>query len=745
MRMRFVFVLGLVTAACGPPALSVGPTVPTFVQVGSGQREVRTFTDLDDVRDVTTSGERVLVATDLGLLIHPANGAAPPERLTTEQGLPSNDVRVVEVTPEGPAVIATAAGLATIDGTTVTPMTTAPPVGEVTDLHVDGAGVLWACGEEGVARLGQEGWERFGEPVACTTIAQAPEGALWIGTTQALLYVEGDVIREHGQSLLPEAYVRDVVPLGEGKAMALLLGPSHAQLGYFDGHRWYGYTIADFEPAAVGIAALGSTVVLITKERAYEIEPADTAQTPGLALTPLSRSEPRRVVSYGARITAAEDVASTMSTADDPRRDVRRPPLSFAEVPVTLPSLEAPGFVVRDSTLATGENVYLVRREPESLFVAARNLGVVAIDPAGAAVALRSRDFVREQDLQLAATAADNVWTIGTHNDPARWQDDGLFRVEVPEGLIPQAIASGPRGVYVASLVEEAATPVEPVAEPDAPDEEGGAAPAAPEDAAAPPDAAPAGSSRIVRIHRVGEDGWTQVAERAITTASALVATPFLGVTNDEEFWLGLRVVHETSEGTRMRGVAVFRPDGDAVVYHHREADPARDGEGALRMPDEVTGVDLSQPGYAWLPGLAGAIRVGNSQAVAFGEARGVRGEVVSDLAVGDNERVWLAAAEGVGYREGSAFEFRLPRVVQEMRPTALALDSVGRVWGAGPNGVVYYDGTNWHPLTVQDGLPTNELVDVEVDPHDRVWLLAGDRVLLFGAPVAPAAAGPGA
>ncbi len=717
MRAAVALPLLLLVAACGPRPLQTGPTVPTLVQVGGDQRAIRTLTDLDDVRDVSASSERVYVATDLGILIHPASGGAPPVRLTAADGLPSDDVRAVVASPEGGAVVATAGGLATIEGDAVTPMAAAAPVGEVIDLYLDGEGTLWACGVEGVARLGAGGWERFGEPAACTTLVPTPEGALWVGTARGLWLVEGDVVREHGQSVLPEAYVRDVVPVRPGEVMALLSGPSTSQIGYFDGDRWYGYTIADFEPAAVGLAGLGGAVVLITPDRAYAIAPSESAE--GVPLTALSRSEPRQVVSYRARITPAADVRPAAS--EPAAGDVRRPPSSLAEVPATVPTIDAPGFVVSDTEVPLAGNAYLVRRQADALFVAERNLGVTAFDTEGRPTALRSQDLVHEQDLQIASSAAGTTWTIGTHHDLARWRGDGLFRVSAPEGVVPQAIASGPEGVYAAAVV--AGSRQVEAAEAEEPD-------------AAPPEASGAATNEAtVRIYRVSDEGWTQVTERTLRTATRLVATPFLGVGNDEQFWLGLRVEHESGEGTRMRGVAVFGATGDAVTYHHRAADTATDGADALRMPDEVTSVDLGHAGFAWLPSLSGAIRVGNSQAVVFGEARGVRGEVVTDVAAADNERIWVAAAEGVGYREGGSFEFRLPRVVQEARPNALAIDSRGHLWGAGPNGAVLHDGQSWQILTIQDGLPTDELVDVEVDPSDRVWLLARDRVILFTRP----------
>ncbi|MCU0677242.1 MAG: hypothetical protein MUE69_31195, partial [Myxococcota bacterium] len=100
-------------------------------------------------------------------------------------------------------------------------------------------------------------------------------------------------------------------------------------------------------------------------------------------------------------------------------------------------------------------------------------------------------------------------------------------------------------------------------------------------------------------------------------------------------------------------------------------------------LPDDVGNVELAQSGYAWFSSVVGAVRHGDSQSVTFGEARGVRGEVVSDVLLGVGNRVWVAAAEGPGYYFRQSFEFRMPQAVRAARPLALALDPNGDVWGA--------------------------------------------------------------
>jgi hypothetical protein len=212
-----------------------------------------------------------------------------------------------------------------------------------------------------------------------------------------------------------------------------------------------------------------------------------------------------------------------------------------------------------------------------------------------------------------------------------------------------------------------------------------------------------------------------------------VVSTPLIGVRDDEETWLALRVRMPDGTGPVMRGVAQI--NGENVLYHHSRSDPAIDGEGSLVMPDDFSNIDVNEEGNVWFSTLNGAVRIGNHQAIVFGEARGVRGEVVSDVLVGTQARVWVAAAEGPGYYYNREFEFRMPQAVRATRPIGLALDPRGNIWGAGPNGLVRYDGNDWSVFAADSGLPTTELVDVEATADGEVWVLARDRVIVLGEP----------
>jgi hypothetical protein len=375
-------------------------------------------------------------------------------------------------------------------------------------------------------------------------------------------------------------------------------------------------------------------------------------------------------------------------------------------VPVEHEEPEPSRFVVRPVS-ASGEQVYLARHHDGTVYLADRNRGVLESRPGGEVRNLRSRDLVARQDLQLASDKQRQPWLVSDHGDVARWREDGGFeRAPVPSGVRADSIARGPDGlVYVAGRVR--------------------------------------GQDTAARVLKVGSQGLESTVERTLQLPTKLEGVPLLGVGPSSRFWLGLRVGREGGDGARMRGLAVFGPKDEEVTYHYRsdasssgEKSEQTDGDSqppapTYRIPENLSSIEFDDDGYAWLASLNGVIRIGNDQAVTFGESRGVRGEVVSDVAVGP-DRVWVAAAEGLGYYQGGDFEFTLPGLPDGAKPTALEVDGQGNLWTAGPKGALYYDGNRWQRLGRAQGLPTQELVDVEVDEQGWVWFLARDRVLLF-------------
>ena len=709
----------LAISACAPSTLQLPPTTAPILTEPAGPRKITTLLDLDVVTDVGEAGGVTYVATERGVLSF--QGEDAPTRLLSDQ-----PVRSVAVAQNGQAVVATEAGLTYVYGGSVmdTPPPAPPPIGVVRDLHYDAERALWACGDGGLVQLSREGWQRA-HNAPCVEIFPSAGSGFWVALSRGLLYFDGQgVVREHAEiGALPAAYARALVGSADGKAYGLFQSASDAYLGYFDGRRWFSYTIGAFERRAVGLARQGARIVLFTNDYAFAISDPESGSD-GIRLTALTQGAPDRALAY--RLGPAPAQPSEGEPA------VAHRPVRLAPVPPNHEPVEAPPLVVAPMDPIAGE-AYLVRRSGERTFVARHNQGVLALDDAGAqGSVLSSRNLVAERDLQVASADAQRSWVLTDDGALGEWRDGVLTAVPTPEGTRPWSIAEGPGGVYVASTV-----------------------PSLP---------------NTVRVHRRTADQWEQVVERALfggaahevsavnedpeagdesTAAEApavgeaqapsgetlrLASVPLIGVTSDNFIWLGVRVAAATESGTRMRGVVVITPANDSVVYHHARANPEVDGQGSLRLPDEVDSMDLSEPNMAWFASLLGAIRLGDHQSVYFGEDRGVRGEVVSDVLVGANGRIWIAAAEGPGYRHRDRFEFRMPGFVKEAKPVRLARAPDGRVWAAGPNGLLVANGDDWTAFGETQGLPTTDFRDVEVDRDGNIWVLAEDRVLVLRA-----------
>jgi hypothetical protein len=675
---RSLLLSSLFAIACGPAARATGPTIASL----GGARSVVAITDVEEARDAARIGDEVWVATDDGLLIY---GTAPePTRLGLEQGMPSEDV--IAIASEGTgALVATGAGLVSVQGSTVTPVTDAPPMQRLTDVAVMPDGTAWACSLSGLARRTNGVWEVFGDPFPCTTLAPTPEGQLWAGSTQGLFYVEGDVVREHAVSGgIPEGYVRSVIPVLAGQCLALVSSLNSTKVAFFDGQHWYGYTLpAAGEERVVGFVNDDGLATLLTTDHAWVIAPTGA----GTALTATDAGD-ANVRSFRATTTA---VAQASAPAEVNASEVLRAPSGFAS-PRRGPAPSAPGIVARPYDLGSATRFYRGFGDGTRAWVGLANAGIMQL-ARGGGTRYASRSLVSEEDLQVATDMDGAPWVRGRDGDIAKMVDGRLRRLSLPREVAPQAVATGPEGAYLVAIMRDASGAL----------------------------------TNTVRVFVSTRSGFRTLVERTIAVPTRLDGIPFAGVGRDGHVWIALRIAREDGSGARVYGAAMIDPTSETVRYYRR--DPP-EGQG-LAMPDEVSTMAFDGAGNAWFATLSGAVRVEEFQAIVFGEARGVRGDVVTDVVAGANV-MWIAAAEGLGSYADRQFDFFQPPIVAQHRPTALASDVDGHIWAAGRYGLLQYDGTNWAHFDSTTGLPTDELRDVEVDGQGRVWVLTADALLIL-------------
>jgi hypothetical protein len=697
-----IVLIALLLAACGPA--TARPLRPSLA-VGADARTIRTLTDLEEARDAVLLSGTTYVATDDGLL---AYAGETPSRIGRAEGLPSDDVTALAIDGTN-LLVATANGLSSYDGRAVSPISI-PATARITDLAITSDGAAWVCSLSGLLRRDVAGaWSVVGDPFHCTTLAATPEGQLWAGSDAGLLYfatdAEGIVVREHGAaSGIPERFVRSIVPVLPGQILTLLGGANRSVLGFFDGTAWHGYTLpsdatSDGERVVGLVGSESEGTFLVTNNHVFLVAPTGA----GISFVPTAASRDANVRSFRATLTAAaeasapEEVSGNVLVATQP----------LANPPASAPGSHGPGLVARALDLDVVGALRTLSGNGHA-YVAIGSAGILELTRGGTAQPLRSGSLVHADDLQIAGGSDGEVWVRAADGDIGRFVDGRLRRLPLPEGIAPQSLATGRRGAYLTALV----TP-----------------------------AAEGATGSLVRIFTSTEGGFRTLVERTLSLPAT--ALPFSGVGPDGRVWIGVRIVRENGSGERMRGAVVIDPDSETVVYHHRGADHATDG--GLPLPEEITGITFDDAGNAWFASLSGAVRVEEHQAITFDETRGVRGDVVTDVAAASGQ-MWIAAAEGLGSYADRRFDFVMPEIVMTHRPVALALDDQGHLWAGGRYGLLHNDGTTWSHIPVlseepsaddsaegaSPSLPISEIRDIEIDGAGRVWILGPDRILLL-------------
>ncbi len=140
------------------------------------------------------------------------------------------------------------------------------------------------------------------------------------------------------------------------------------------------------------------------------------------------------------------------------------------------------------------------------------------------------------------------------------------------------------------------------------------------------------------------------------------------------------------------------------------------------------------QDGFIWIGTPDGLLRFDGTRVVRFGLEQGLPSTNVNQLVLAPSGRIWIVTSRGIAYMEqGVIHRLPLAEVYNSFRrPSALALDSWGKVYLATDGGLLWVDPDrpNDHRLwSISDGLPNLEVETVSITSEGRVWFAAGHRV----------------
>ena len=336
-------------------------------------------------------------------------------------------------------------------------------------------------------------------------------------------------------------------------------------------------------------------------------------------------------------------------------------------------------------------------------YIARAGMGVTRVSN-GSTTDFRVGDLVvQHRALSVATDTNNNVWIVTDDGGAARYDGSRFVRMRIDDDANVVPLMFWSHGTVAAAIART--------------------------------------NSTTLAAYRFADNGWQLVTSRRVNLGGpGTVDVRFLAVDERGRFWAGLRAVSQGT--THERGVALIDGNLPRVVQFNSHSGGRRGGRTPpVRVPDDVSAIEFDSGGTAWFASVTGAVSITPPEPHAaavvhiYGEAQGLRGDVVNDLARGPQNNLYFSTAEGLGYWDGSQFNFTLPGADQAGAAVALAGDLNGTLWGAGPHGVWSYDGHRSHTLEHADGLPEHPVLDIAIDGQNRIWMATEDGITIVERP----------
>lgn len=693
----------------------------------AGSARVRLYTDSDTVTGVGSTPSSVFVATSSrGVLRYASDASGTPTRMTTREGLPDDHIYAMSVGSDHVIWVATAQGVARLATDRWGTVGSAQPdVGRATAILALDSGNVLLGGSQGLARYDGSRWMNLTNRYQVVGFVR-DEGRILVATAQngvVALADDAASVDEYGtQSGIPDVLVRAVVPVGQRRMWALVHSPSGARLAYYDGHRWFGYTHGTQRARWMGLipSRHPGSATLLVDGRAFDIvanagEPL-TAMEAGasdqraheeLHATPFESPLPTLGAGRGRNAPAPPPTPAVRSGPRPRNIPPFGPPTELPD-PHSVPS-DAPHFGLSPAQgMTPPADTVALHVQGREVYAARAGVGVSRI-AGGPTTDFRTRDLsVHQRPLSLATDSTGAVWVVTDDGSVVRFDGERFAhaRLDPDDSITPLMFWS--HGPTVAAIAR-----VRP---------------------------------NVLGCYRFADGGWQQVSTRRVDLGGpGVVDVRFVAVDDRGRFWVGIRV--ENGGTMHDRGVVLI--DGNLpqpVPFHSRVGQGRRRARnGAARAPDDLAGIVFDSDNHPWFAGVTGATQIvpGDartpSRVQTFAEAQGVRGDVVADAARGPSGDIYVATPDGIGHLTGDHWDFSLVGVTGELRAVALASDSDGVLWGAGPRGVWRYNGQHVTHLAASDGLPAHPVEDLAIDGENRAWLSSEDGLTIFTRGTEPA------
>ncbi len=228
-----------------------------------------------------------------------------------------------------------------------------------------------------------------------------------------------------------------------------------------------------------------------------------------------------------------------------------------------------------------------------------------------------------------------------------------------------------------------------------------------------------------IHLSRVDGTEWRSLPRVALVTPGTAPEVSFAKFASPGSLWIGLRY-HDGVE-RRAWGLAIVETATGKTVYHRTEAPeagtpspPAGDKKVPKMLPIPVGVVDADVRGsVAWFATNEGVARLQNGEVTLWTEADGLRSELARAVTIAADGQVIIATGAGAGVWNGTAWDF--PAALRFEINDVVATRN-GQVWMATERGIAAWDGKKVRRVDMLRGLAENQMLDIAVDPFDRIW-----------------------
>jgi ligand-binding sensor domain-containing protein len=242
----------------------------------------------------------------------------------------------------------------------------------------------------------------------------------------------------------------------------------------------------------------------------------------------------------------------------------------------------------------------------------------------------------------------------------------------------------------------------------------------------------PMENKRTDEPNRLPDDTSMKVNETSKQNADVPWVDPLFYI--DGQLCQHVRKIFQDTKGNIWFGTNVYdlmRYNGETLEHFDEN-----DGIGGGR----ITGIVEDAEGNVWFGTYKGltkydlsAEQAGGKSFTNFNENNGLLNNEIWSLIIDSKGGFWIGTNEGVCHFDGKEFTtFPIPKArVQDTttiyaydRITCIMEESNGTIWfGTDGFGICKYDGENFSQVTIENGLPDNNISDIMEDSKGNIWI----------------------